>query len=111
MAQGGTGEVCGVCAGQGWVPVSPGVSERCVVCNAAIAATDLVHHPDHYCRGGMEARDVIAAMMPPGLTGYQGWCWGNAMKYLLRLGCKGPALEDLAKAGVYLDWLGASLEE
>jgi hypothetical protein len=82
-----------------------------VVCNAAIAATDLVHHPDHYCRGGMEARDVIAAMMPPGLTGYQGWCWGNAMKYLLRLGCKGPALEDLAKAGVYLDWLGASLEE
>jgi hypothetical protein len=78
-------------------------------CDRGHNSEDVVNHPRHYCRGGMEAKDIIAAMMPPELTGYQCWCWGNAMKYMLRLGCKGPALEDLDKALVYLRWLRESL--
>lgn len=55
-----------------------------------------VNHPAHYKAGGLEAIDVIEAF---GL----GFCLGNAVKYILRAGRKGDAVEDLQKARWYLD--------
>lgn len=61
------------------------------------ATVDLVNHPPHYkTASGMEAIDVIEAF---GL----GFCLGNTVKYILRHGKKGAALEDLKKARWYLD--------
>lgn len=57
---------------------------------------DNVNHPAHYQAGGMEAIDVIEAF---GL----GFNLGNAVKYLLRAGRKGDAVEDLRKAGWYIE--------
>ena len=58
---------------------------------------DPVNRPAHYIgRGGIEAADVIEAF---GL----GWHLGNAVKYILRAGKKGPALEDLRKARWQID--------
>ena len=57
---------------------------------------EAVNHPAHYKAGGMEAIDVIEAF---GL----GFCLGNTVKYVLRAGRKGDAVEDLEKARWYLD--------
>lgn len=70
---------------------------------------DIISRPGHYIRNGMEARDVIRRMMPESLTGYEAWAWGNVLKYLLRLGYKGAAAEDAAKAHMYMHWLSDSL--
>jgi DNA-binding NtrC family response regulator len=55
-----------------------------------------VDHPPHYQANGIEAIDVIEAF---GL----GFRLGNAVKYILRGGRKGPRTEDLRKARWYLD--------
>ena len=57
-----------------------------------------VDHPDHYGGNGnpCEAIKVIEAHD-------LGFCLGNALKYILRAGKKGPALEDLKKAKWYLE--------
>jgi len=59
------------------------------------APTDTVNHPPRYKAGGLEVIDVIEAF---GL----GFRLGNAIKYLLRAGRKGDAVEDLKKAAWYL---------
>jgi hypothetical protein len=62
-------------------------------------APDPVHRPAHYQGvGGMEVFDVIEAF---GLTGDAYLM--NVVKYVLRAGRKGKAVEDLRKAAVYLD--------
>jgi len=67
--------------------------------------SEQVNHPDHYqSAAGIEAIDVIEAF---GL----GFCLGNAVKYILRAGKKGPALTDLQKARWYLDREIARLEK
>ena len=58
--------------------------------------SDPVHNPPHYKSGGIEAIDVIEAFE----LGYR---LGNVLKYVLRAGRKGDALEDLEKAAWYLD--------
>lgn len=55
-----------------------------------------VYKLPHYNSGGVEAIDVIEAF---GL----GFNLGNVIKYVLRAGRKGDALEDLEKAAYYLD--------
>ena len=55
-----------------------------------------VYKRPHYNSGGVEAIDVIEAF---GL----GFNLGNVIKYVLRAGRKGDALEDLEKAAYYLD--------
>ena len=60
------------------------------------ADVDMVNHPPHYRRGGMEVIDVIEAF---GL----GFALGNAVKYILRAGRKGNRLEDLKKARFYVE--------
>ena len=53
-------------------------------------------NPSHYKSGGIEVIDVIEAFE----LGYR---LGNVIKYVLRAGRKGDALEDLQKAAWYLD--------
>lgn len=60
--------------------------------------SDPVNHPAHYKAGDLEVIDIIEAF---GL----GFHAGNVVKYVLRAGRKGPALEDLEKARWYLDRL------
>ena len=64
---------------------------------------DMVNHPPHYKKGGMEAIDVIEAGI--GDQGFVGYLLGNIMKYLLRFPHKGKPVEDLKKARWYLDKL------
>lgn len=65
---------------------------------------EMVEHPAHYqTASGMEAIDVIEAF---GL----GFCLGNTVKYILRHGKKGAAIEDLKKARWYLDRAIQTLE-
>ena len=63
---------------------------------------DNVTKPAHYQRGGIETIEVIRAKLGPQGFGY--YCEGNVLKYLTRWRDKN-GLEDLRKAGVYLDWL------
>lgn len=59
---------------------------------------DEVTRPSHYCRGGMECKDVLAAMMDgvevPPLVAY--W-WGCALKYLWRWTQKGRTPSERAR--------------
>ena len=57
---------------------------------------DPVHNPSHYKSGGIEAIDVIEAFE-------LNFRLANVIKYVLRAGRKGDALEDLEKAAWYLD--------
>lgn len=70
---------------------------------------DPVNHPAHYRSNGIECIDAIRAVLTP--EQFEGYCRGNAMKYLWRAGKKvkpGQTVEeareeDLAKARWYLD--------
>jgi hypothetical protein len=64
---------------------------------------DVVNHPPHYTRAGVECIEVIEAL---GL----GYHLGNAMKYLWRAGAKegNPPEQDIRKAVWYLErWLNS----
>lgn len=63
--------------------------------------TDPVSKHAHYQRGGIETIDYIRASLGPQL--YEGYCVGNALKYLSRYRDKGGR-EDLQKASVFLGW-------
>ena len=65
---------------------------------------DPVHNPAHYKSGGIEVIDVIEAFK----LNYR---LGNVIKYVLRAGRKGDALQDLEKAAWYLDREIDKLEE
>lgn len=54
-----------------------------------------VEHPSHYQGTGLEAIEVIEAFN-------LGFNLGNAIKYLLRAGKKGDAIQDLEKAQWYI---------
>lgn len=67
--------------------------------------SDNVNKPSHYQGSkGIESIEVI-----DNLSGKAAWCWGNAIKYLLRFQKKN-GLEDLKKARKNLDWLIEELE-
>ena len=61
---------------------------------------DNVYRPSHYNMGGVECIDAIEAAVT-GLDGFEGFCIGNAIKYLWRWKYKG-GLEDLKKAEFYI---------
>ena len=65
---------------------------------------DPVHNPSHYKSGGIEVIDVIEAFD-------LNFRLANVIKYVLRAGRKGDALEDLEKAAWYLDREIDKLEE
>jgi len=57
---------------------------------------DMVNHPPHYKRGGLEVIDIIEAFNLP-------YHLGNVIKYILRHDAKGKPTEDLEKALWYLN--------
>ena len=62
--------------------------------------TDEINSPSHYMLfPGMEAIDVIRAALTP--EEFAGYCKGNALKYRLRAGEKGPVEKCIAKANWY----------
>lgn len=71
---------------------------------------DGVNHPAHYNRGNIECIEFIEDQ------GHgEGFCKGNAMKYLARAGAKGDEIEDLEKSIWYIrrhiELLRAKLEK
>ena len=68
---------------------------------------DMVHHPPHYNKSGVECIDAIKAMTD---DGFQYYLQGNIMKYLWRYRYKN-GVEDLKKAQWYLNELIDELED
>ena len=66
-----------------------------------VKAQKQVKHPDHYNQGEVECIDAIRSCMA-GLSGFEGFCIGNAIKYLWRWRQKG-GVTDLEKAKFYID--------
>jgi hypothetical protein len=64
-------------------------------------APDMVNEPPHYKKGGIECIDYLEAKL--GIPAFEGFCIGNTLKYLSRLGEKGDRLEDMLKAQFYLN--------
>ena len=65
-----------------------------------------INHPVHYNSGKFEAIDIIDS------AGHaEGFCMGNAIKYLMRAKHKENYLEDLKKARWYLDYWIKVVEE
>ena len=62
---------------------------------------DMVNHPPHYNKAGIETIEAIKAMTD---TGFEYYLQGNIMKYLWRYRYKNGA-EDLKKAQWYLNEL------
>lgn len=78
---------------------------RCVNCGK-FSALDTVNHPPHYTKGGIECIDAIEAATV-NLSGFEGYCAGNALKYIWRHEFKNGT-EDLKKAVWYIDRLVAT---
>jgi hypothetical protein len=57
---------------------------------------EMVHSPDHYKSGKLEAIDVIEQFKLD-------FCLGNAIKYILRTGKKDDPRQDIDKAIWYLN--------
>jgi hypothetical protein len=71
----------------------------------ALAFKDAVN-PEHYKRGGIESIDYIQAKLSP--EEFAGYCRGNMLKYLSRLGHKDEAAQEMRKAIWYGErWLQA----
>tara|TARA_R100000008_G_C3570469_1_gene161792 strand:- start:745 stop:960 length:216 start_codon:yes stop_codon:yes gene_type:complete len=66
---------------------------------------DQVDHPDHYNVGNIETIDYIESL---GMS--EGFCAGNAIKYISRYKFKNSPLQDLKKAKWYLEYLIKKLE-
>jgi hypothetical protein len=64
---------------------------------------DMVNFPPHYTDGGVDTIDYIRAKLTD--EEFAGYCKGNALKYVSRMGKKNDPSEDLAKARWYLDRL------
>ena len=66
-------------------------------------AEDMVTAPSHYNTGNIECIDAIEESMSS--IAFKGYLKGNCMKYLWRYDYKGKQVEDLKKAGWYLQKL------
>ena len=67
------------------------------------AVEDVVNNPDHYNTGNIECIDAIQESMSS--VSFKGYLKGNCLKYLWRYDYKGKQVEDLEKAGWYLNKL------
>lgn len=68
---------------------------------------DPVNHPSHYTQGDIECIDAIEAACT-GLSGDEGYCVGQVIKYIWRWKHKN-GLQDLEKAKWYLERLIANV--
>ncbi len=71
--------------------------------------TDVVNNPEHYNTGNIECIEAIEESMSS--VAFKGYLKGNCMKYLWRYDYKGKQVEDLKKAGWYLNKLTAMVTE
>jgi hypothetical protein len=62
--------------------------------------SEAVNHPTHYTTGRIEVIDYLLDKLTPEM--FEGFCIGNALKYLSRYRLKG-GMEDLKKAQWYLN--------
>ena len=69
---------------------------------------DPIHQPSHYTAGKVECIDAIESAVAK-LDGFEGYCTGNAIKYLWRWKMKN-GVEDLNKATAYIEILLHYLE-
>ena len=67
------------------------------------AKKEMVNHPGHYNKGGIEVLDIIDAFNLD-------FALGNAIKYILRADFKGNKAQDLQKAGFYINHSLKALE-
>ena len=69
----------------------------------SVTSKDMVNHPSHYTDGKIECIDYIQDKLTN--DEFQGYCKGNALKYVSRAGKKNPDKynEDLKKAIWYLE--------
>lgn len=72
-----------------------------------IEEEDVVNHPSHYGDGSIECIDYMEDNMDPAM--FMGYLEGNVKKYTHRYRYKN-GVEDLKKAGWYLDYLIAVME-
>lgn len=70
---------------------------------------DVVNKPTHYNTGNIECIEAIEESMSS--VAFKGYLKGNCMKYLWRYDYKGKQVEDLKKAGWYLNRLTAMVTE
>ena len=70
---------------------------------------DVVNSPSHYNYGKVECIEAIEESMSS--VAFKGYLKGNCMKYLWRYDYKGKQVEDLQKAGWYLQKLTAMVTE
>lgn len=70
---------------------------------------DMVNHPPHYVKGGMECIDVIEAATQ-GLTGMEAVCTANIIKYIWRWKNKNGKV-DVEKCRWYCEKLIEKLAE
>ena len=70
---------------------------------------DNVNHPKHYCKGGVESIEFVKAAVS-NLSGFEAVCVANIIKYMWRYKEKN-GLEDVMKAGKYLEWLIKEVEK
>jgi len=62
-----------------------------------------VNHPEHYKQFPVEVIEIIKFALGP--EGFKSYCLGNEIKYRLRAGFKGDAMEDFDKALKYRDFI------
>lgn len=65
---------------------------------------DMVNHPPHYTKGGIEAIDIIKAKLG---VDYKHYAKGTIMAYALRLGDKDSWEQDAGK----IEWYARDLKE
>ena len=70
---------------------------------------DMVNHPQHYTRGGIECIECIKAAVS-NKVGIEAVCVANVIKYLFRYEEKN-GIEDVRKAKWYIERLLKELEE
>ena len=70
---------------------------------------DVVNKPSHYNTGNIECIDAIEESMSS--VAFKGYLKGNCMKYLWRYDYKGKQVQDLEKAGWYLNKLTAIVKQ
>ena len=68
-------------------------------------AEDMVNHPSHYTRGGVECIDAITSALSSYEDSVDSWLVGQVIKYLWRAPLKGKYEEDIKKAQFYLNRL------
>ena len=75
--------------------------------NEEVSSNEEVNSPQHYNTGAVECIEAISST----LSGeeFQGYCRGNALKYLWRCMYKGKTKQDLEKCRWYLERLLSTL--